>query len=97
MSDILSVLRCRRMRGNPDVPRAINLVDYSMSSSHGDRDYAPNYLVLITRDVGGQRTIEAINKLKAKGTKVIGIGRLMLYYILLIQKLTTYFVCFFFF
>jgi len=64
----------KRVRGDPDLSKAISLVDYKVFGQSGDRNQVPNYLVILTRSVGGKKTVEAINKLKAKGTKVFGIG-----------------------
>uniref|UniRef100_A0A0B7ART5 Collagen alpha-3(VI) chain n=2 Tax=Arion vulgaris TaxID=1028688 RepID=A0A0B7ART5_9EUPU len=64
----------RRLSGDPDLESAVRLVDRSVFNTAGDRSDAPNYVVIVSRNVGGPSTVEAINELKARGTKVIGVG-----------------------
>lgn len=64
----------RRVRGDPDLGRAASVVEYSLFGAAGDRKNVPNYAVLLTRSMGTRNSVAAINKLKAKGTKVIGVG-----------------------
>lgn len=62
------------MSSDPNLESAINLVENEMFTRYGDRSDVSNYLVIVTRSVGGLDTVHAINDLKSKGTKVIGVG-----------------------
>ena len=63
------------MRGDPDLTRAVRLVNFNLFDVPGDRKDVPNYLILLARSMGSRDSVEAINDLKAKGTKVIGVGK----------------------
>lgn len=68
-------LSLRRVRGDPEPIRAMNLVLTDVFNTFGDRPRAPNYLVLVTRRMGNPDTVTAINKLKVLGTKIVGVGQ----------------------
>lgn len=69
----------RRTRGDPEPVRAMSLVNSEIFDRHGDRDKAPNYVVLVTRHMGNEETVTAVNKLKTKGTKIVGVGQSLFY------------------
>lgn len=65
---------CRPLPGDPNLNIAVQRVDVDIIGRLGDREYVPNYLVIITTSVGAD-AVDAINTLKRKGTRVIGVGK----------------------
>ena len=67
----------RRMRGDPGLRRAASLVKDAMShrSPSRQRGARRKYLVLVTRGLIN-RDVKYIKKIKATGTKVLGVGKL---------------------
>ncbi|XP_025106489.1 collagen alpha-3(VI) chain-like isoform X11 [Pomacea canaliculata] len=63
----------RPLPGDPNLNIAVQRVDVDIIGRLGDREYVPNYLVIITTSVGAD-AVDAINTLKRKGTRVIGVG-----------------------
>lgn len=66
--------------GNPNPILAMRRVETEILNRLGDRDDVPNYVVFITTSIGGEEAVDAINRVKRTGAKVIGVGKLHFYF-----------------
>ncbi|KAK7502428.1 hypothetical protein BaRGS_00006381, partial [Batillaria attramentaria] len=72
---VKSVIGSIRPRSeDPNPLQAIQRVDADIVDRFGDRENVPNYVVFVTSSVGGPATVEAINELKRRGTRIVGVG-----------------------
>ena len=63
------------MRGNPNLESALRVVESLITGeSEGNRLNVQDYVVMFTRRLGTERTVTAVNNLKARGARVIGVG-----------------------